>query len=181
MLARVIEKVTLPQHAAILDVGGDPGFLRRWLQWSSISPEHVYVESNREVRQLRPGHTGYDRIFAIEPSGDGELNEGLARCIAGNLKPDGRYGVTLVSLDGGHEAKVAGSIERLERYALQAQQTDVSAQVRHYAETMYTTFLLGDWEKIFKTHLPDEAARVLGAIESGLFNYTLITGSATED
>jgi hypothetical protein len=181
VLARVIEKITLPQGACVLDLGREPGFLRRWLRWSSVGPCKTHVESLLELRAIRPGTCGYDRIIAIEPSYEGDLSEPLARCIGGNLAPDGRYGVTLVSNDGGHEAKLLDATDYLERHTRDVELTDLSAQIRHYAETLYTAFLLGDWDKLLRTHVLDQAARVLGAIESGRFNYTLITGSARAD
>lgn len=178
VLARVIEKVTLPANASVLDLSREPGFLRRWLRWSSMGPLKTRVESLLEIRAVRPGHRGYDRIVALEPTYEGELSDDLARCIGGNLLPDGRYCVTLASSDGAHERKLLDATRHLKRYVGDVQTTDLSAQIRHYAETMFTTFLLGDWEKVFKPRILDEAARVLGAIESGRFNYTLITGSA---
>lgn len=178
VLARVIERVTLPADASVLDLSRDPGFLRRWLRWSSKGPTKIRVESLLDVRAVRAAGSGYDRILAIEPTYEGEVSDGLARCIGGNLAPGGCYGVTVASFDGAHEPKLLDAVGCLKRYTDDVQTTDLSAQIRHYAETMYTMLLLGDWQKFFKWRVLDEAARALGAIESHRFNYTLITGSA---
>lgn len=181
VLARVVEKVTLPPEAAVLDLSREPGFLRRWLRWSSKTPMKNRVESLLDIRAVRPAGGGFDRIFAIEPTYEGEVSDGLARCIGGNLAPGGCYGVTLASFDGGHEPKLLDTIGCLTRYTGDVQTTDLSAQIRQYAQTMYSMLLLGDWQKFFKWRVLDEAARALGAIESGRFNYTLITGWARAD
>ncbi len=177
-LSKVIQIVGIPAHSTVLDLAGQ-GFLARWLLWNSLNCRYVGVQSVRETRGATPGNTPrFARIFALETARGGIVPHSLVECIAENLAADGQYAITLASFDDNHDGKISRSIVRLQKYADVVQQIDLTLQVRDFAATLYSAFLLGTWKPAFKTKVLDEAARVLHAVESGTFNYTLLTGSA---
>lgn len=177
VLAKVVQTVGIPPQSAVLDIGCGRRFLARWLLWHSISCRYVGVDSTAEVLGARSGSVQkYERIFAIENAA-GIVSDGLANCLQRHLAPNGQYVVTLASFDDRHEAKIARSLARLQKHTTAVHSIDLTQQVREFAATLYSAFLLGTWEARVKTHVLHGAASVLHAVESGAFNYTLLTGS----
>ena len=177
VLARMLGRVGIAKSSTVLDLGSEAGFLRRWLRWSAAGGPLTRVDSRRPGALYVPACL-YDRVVAIEPA-PGDCGPGdLAITIGQSLAPGGRYAVTLASFDGMHEAKIAASLARLQTATADVQQADLTAQVTDYAATLYNTLLLSENYGLFKERFLDDAVRVLAAIQTGAFNYTLITGTA---
>ncbi len=117
-------------------------------------------------------------MFALETARDGVVSDSLAACIAQNLAQEGQYALTLASFDHNHEEKISRSLEQLQRRTVVALVVDLTAQARDFAAILYSAFLLGSWHERVKVRIADDAARTLHAIDSGAFNYTLVTGSS---
>lgn len=173
VLGKIVETVGIPPRSGVLDIGCGRGFLARWLLWNSLSCRYVGVGSATAVPA---GGAKYERIFALE-SAPGVVSNSLARCIGQNLHAGGRYVITLASFDDAYAGNISQSCARLRRETASVRALDLTQQVREFASTLYSAILMGRWAMPAKAHVLDEAARALHAVESGAFNYTLLTGS----
>lgn len=194
VLAEIVRAAEVSSRERVLDIGCGRGFLARWLRWYKVDCRYVGVDDVPEAiaaaRRNAPNgeyhHTqldtlalgqSFDRVFALEAAPCGLMEPDLAEVIGDHLESGGRFVTTLLSLDGDHESKVLHSIEALQRHLNVEEVRDLSLQVKEFASTMYSAFLLGTWDNAIKSNMCMEAARVLHAIESGAFNYTMLTGT----
>ncbi|HEY8298493.1 MAG TPA: methyltransferase domain-containing protein [Candidatus Baltobacteraceae bacterium] len=197
VLAEIVRAADLSSRARVLDIGCGRGFLARWLRWYKVDTRYVGVDTVPEAvaaaRRNAPQsefvyaqldslgiNESFDRVFALEPPSGGALSAEVAAAIGRHLEPGGRFVVTLISLDGAHEEKILRSIDLLQRHADVEQVCDLSLQVKEFASTMYSAFLLGAWDDAIKSQMCVKAAYVLHAIEGGTFNYTMLTGTRQE-
>lgn len=173
VLAKVVETVGIPPKSAVLDIGCGRGFLARWFLWNSLTCRYTGVDSPAGVAV---DDAKFDRIFALE-SAPGIVSGSLAKCIAQNLNSGGRYAITLASFDDSYAGNLSRSCARLRRETGGVRALDLTQQVREFAATLYSAMLMGRWAEPVKERVLNEAARALHAVESGSFNYTLLTGS----
>ncbi|MGZ3496298.1 MAG: class I SAM-dependent methyltransferase [Vulcanimicrobiaceae bacterium] len=194
VLAEIVRAAEVSSRERVLDIGCGRGFLARWLRWYKVDCRYVGIDCVPEAiaaaRRNAPNGEYYytqldtlalsktfDRVFALESAPGGLVTPNLSAAIGVHLERGGRFVATLLSLDGKHEAKVLQSIEALHEHLNVEEVRDLSLQVKEFASTMYSAFLLGTWDNAIKSNMCMEAARVLHAVETGAFNYTMITGT----
>ncbi len=194
VLAEIVRAAHMSPGASVLDVGCGRGFLARWLRWYDVDFKYLGVDDVPEAIAAARRNAPYgeytcasietlnlqctfDRVFAVEAAADGLMTAGIAASITKHLTPGGKFAVTLLSLDGGHDEKIRRSIDLLADTLEVDEVRDLSPQVREYASTMYSAFLLGAWDTAIKTEMCVDAVNVLHALEWGAFNYTMVTGT----
>lgn len=199
VLSQIVHSISLLPGVSVLDIGCGRGFFARWLRWSHLDCRYVGVDSVPEAiaaaRQNAPQgeyvysrvenlnlNERFERIVALEAASTGTVTKGFARSLALHLAAQGRYVVTLLSLDGRHDEKIVRSIDNLERAGTSVTEVrDFTLQVKDFAATMCSAFLLGTWESQIKARMCVEAAHMLHAIERGTFNYTMLIGAQPAD
>ncbi|HEY8312644.1 MAG TPA: class I SAM-dependent methyltransferase [Candidatus Baltobacteraceae bacterium] len=195
VLAEVVRAAEMSSGMRVLDLGCGRGFLARWLRWYNLdfryvgvdrvpeaiaaarrnAPDGEYIYTRNDALYL---NQTFDRVFALEAAPGGLMTEGIASAIGEHLAPAGKFIATLLSLDGRHDSKISESIGLLEKYAHVTEARDLSLQVKEFASTMCSAYLLGSWDDAIKGKMCVQAAHVLHAIETCTFNYTMLNGTA---
>ncbi len=171
-LTQIVEAVDLPHDGGtVLDAGGDD-FMRGWLSVTRPGAAYAFGDP-AEDPQAR-----YDAVFALEVP---LATAGAAQAIAGHLNALGRYALTVLSLEPGHERRVGDALTLLRTHATVTQVEHLTPAVQDSAARIASRHVLDAVGAAPNGGGGLDPARVLHAIDRGAFGYTLIVGTRRAD
>jgi SAM-dependent methyltransferase len=195
MLA-IVSAISPAAKSDVLDVGCGRGFAGRFVRRRGYSGDYTGVDriaaaleaARRNVPdgefeeadfRVHRWERQFDAVLALEATRSGRLDEPLVQGVASALREDGRFAVTIASVDGELQARLPHARTLCERYFASVVIANISARSAQFAERFYRAMLAIDaWEPFVKESLHREAAMVLRALDERRYEYAIITGVA---
>lgn len=197
MAAQAVATLRLAPDETLLDLGCGRGFLARWLRYAGVTARYVgvdripealaaartaladdsracFVEGDYRTYRVTP----VDAVAALEVTGDGAIDEPLLDAIAANLRPGGRFVLTVASLDARNASRrVEGDAALRARFA-RSDICDATSDAADFAQRFYGAMLaINGWDPSIVPRMAAQAADVRDAIAAGSFAYAIVTGT----
>lgn len=197
MAAQAVATLRLEANEALLDLGCGRGFLARWLRHAGVVADYVGVDRIPEAlgaaramladdpraRFVEGDYRTYraapvDAVAALEVTGDGAIDAPLLDAIGANLKPGGRFVLTVAALDDRNAPPRAEANAALRARFDRSEIADATPEAAEFAQRFYDAMLAIDaWEPSIAPRIAAQASQVRDAIAAGSFAYAIVTGT----
>ncbi len=197
LVAQAIATLRLAPNETLLDLGCGRGFLARWLRNAGMSADYVGIDRIPEAlgaaramlgddpraRFVEGDYRTYratpvDAIAALEVTGDGAIDAPLLDAIAANLRPGGRFVLTVASLDDRNAPRRAEANAALRARFARSDIRDATVEAADFAQRFYGAMLAIDgWDPSIAPRMAAQANEVCNAIAAGSFTYAIVSGT----